>query len=83
MPCHQQCNIRLLNRQLIEIKQEKIFTLRQILHAPTELGRVAPNKGGEVARSKRRIQRDLFQTIAELMYLSNEVSRGCNPCQIP
>ena len=47
MPCHQQCNIRQLNRQLIEIKQENIFTLRQILQATTELGRVAPNRAKE------------------------------------
>ena len=82
MPCHHLCEIRQLNCRLIEIKEEKIFTLRQILHATTELGRVALNRRDEVARSKRHIQRNLVQSVAELMYLTNEIARGCNPCQI-
>ena len=82
MPCHQLCEIRQLNCRLIEIKEEKIVTLRHILDATTELGRVAPHRRDEVARNKRQIQHNLVQAVAELIYLTNEIARGCNPCQI-
>ena len=82
MPCHQLCEIRQLNCRLIEIKEEKIVTLRHILVATTELGRVAPHQRDEVTRNKRQIQNNLVQVTAELMYQTNEIARGCNPCQI-
>ena len=82
MPCDPQCQIRQLNSQLITIKEEKIATLRQILDVTDELGRHAPNRRDEVARSKRQISQKLVEAVAELMYLTDEIANGCNPCQV-
>ena len=81
MPCDPQCPIRQLNSQLITIKEEKIATLRQILDVTEELGRYAPNRRDEVARSKRQISQKLLEAIAELMYLTDEIAIGCTTCR--
>ena len=81
MPCDPQCQIRQLNSQLITIKEEKIATLRQILDVTDELGRQAPHRRDEVAR-RRHIEYKLVEAVAELVYLTDEIARGCNPCQV-
>ena len=81
MPCHHQCEIKQLNIRLKEIKEDKIATLRQILEVTEELGRDNPHRSDEVARSKRQVQRKLIDATTELMYLSDEIARGCNTCQ--
>ena len=82
MPCEPQCQIRQLNSQLITIKEEKIATLRQILDVTDELGRHAPNRRDEVARRRRHISHKLVEAVAELVYLTDEIACGCNPCQV-
>ena len=51
----------------------KIATLRQTLDVTEELGRHAPNRRDEVARSKRQISQKLVKAMAELMYLTDEI----------
>ena len=70
-----------LNARLKEIKQDKVVSLRQILEVTEELGRETPHGRDEVARNKRKVQRKLIDAITELMYLNDEIARGCNPCQ--
>ena len=82
MPCDPQCRIRQLNSQLITIKEEKIATLQQILDVTDELGRETPHRRDEVTRSKRRIIDKLVEHVAEIAYLTDEIARGCNPCQV-
>ena len=82
MPCDPQCQIRELNSQLITIKEEKIATLRQILDVTDELGRQAPHRRDEAARGRRQIEYKLVEAVAELVYLTDEIARGCNPCQV-
>ena len=82
MPCDPQCQIRQLNSQLITIKEEKIATLRQILDVSEELGRQAPHRRDETARNKRNIEHKLVGAVAELVYLTDEIARGCNPCRV-
>ena len=82
MPCDPQCQIRQLNSQLITIKEEKIATLRQILDVTDELGRQAPHRRDEAARGRRQIEYKLVEAVAELVYLTDEIARGCNPCQV-
>ena len=82
MTCHPQCQIRQLNSRLINIKEEKIATLQQILEVTKELGREAPHRRDEVERSIIEIQQKLVGAVAELVYLTDEIARGCNPCQI-
>ena len=81
MPCHHQYEINQLNARLKEIKQDKVVTLRQILEVTEELGRDHPHRRDEVARSKRQIQLKLIDAITELMYLNDEIARGCSTCQ--
>ena len=81
MPCHHQCEIKQLNAQLKEIKQDKVATLRQILEVTEELGRDNPHQRDEVARSRRQIQRKLIDAISELMYINEEIATGCRTCQ--
>ena len=81
MPCHHQCEINQLNARLKEIKQDKVVSLRQILEVTEELGRDHPHRIDEVARSKRQIQLKLIDAITELMYLNDEIARGCSTCQ--
>ena len=82
MPCDPQCPVRELNSQLINIKEEKIATLRQILEVTDELGRQAPHRRDEAARSRRQIEYKLVEAVAELVYLTDEIARRCNPCQV-
>ena len=82
MPCDPQCPVRELNNQLINIKEEKIATLRQILDVTDELGRQAPHRRDEAARGRRQIEYKLVEAVAELVYLTDEIARGCNPCQV-
>ena len=82
MPCHHLCPIRQLNTQLTTIKEDKIATLRQILKVTEELGREAPHRRDEVERSISEIERKLVGAVAEKVHLTDEIARGCNPCQI-
>ena len=82
MHCATQCQIRDLNSQLITIKEEKIATLRQILDVTDELGRQAPHRRDEAARGRRQIEYKLVEAVAELVYVTDEIARGCNPCQV-
>ena len=81
MLCDPQCPIKELNDHLIDITKDKIATLRQILDVTEELGRYAPNRRDEVARSKRQISQKLLEAIAELMYLTDEIAIGCTTCR--
>ena len=81
MPCDPQCPVRELNNQLINMKEEKIATLRQILGVTDELGRQAPHRRDEVARRRRQIQTKLVQAVAELVSLTDEIALGCDSCQ--
>ena len=53
MPCHHNCEIKQLNAQLKEIKQDKIITLKEIFEVTEQLGRDHPHRRDEVTRSKR------------------------------
>ena len=81
MPCDPQCQLRQLNSQLILIKEEKITTLRQTLDVHDELGCLSPHRREEVARNKRYVSHKLVEAVAELVCLTEEIARGCNPCQ--
>ena len=82
MPCDPQCQLRQLNSQLILFKEEKITTLRHSLEVHDELGHLSPSRREEVARNKNYVSQKLVQAVAELVYLNEEIARGCNPCQI-
>ena len=82
MPCDPQCPVREPNNQLINIKEEKIATLRQILDVTDELGHQAPHQRDEAARSRRQIEYKLVEAVAELVYLTDEIACGCNTCQV-
>ena len=64
------------------MKEDQIATLRQILDVTNELGRQAPHRRDEVARERRQIEYKLVEAVAELVYLTDEIARGCNPCQV-
>ena len=81
MPCHNQCEIEQLNARLKDIKQDKVVTLKQILEVTEELGRDHPHRRDEVTRSKRQIEQKLITAITELMYLDDEIAKGCSTCQ--
>ena len=36
----------------------------------------------EAARGRRQIEYKLVEAVAELVYLTDEIARGCNPCQV-
>ena len=71
-----------MNIQLIAIKEEKITTLQQTLEVNDELGRHAPHRRDEVATTRRYISCKLVEAVAELVSLTDEIARGCNPCQV-
>ena len=66
-----------LNLQLKEIKTDKIKTLREIYQVTDELGLDNPHRRDEVTRSKIEIEGKLMTAIAELLYIEDEISRGC------
>ena len=82
MPCDPQCPVRGLNYQLINMKEDQIATLRQIQEVTDELGRQAPHRRDEAARGRRQIEYKLVEAVAELVYLTDEITCGCNPCQV-
>ena len=81
MPCQHNCEVNQLNAQLKEIKHDKIITLKEIYEVTEQLGRDHPHRRDEVTRSKREIERKLMTAIAELMYIEDEIARGCRTCQ--
>ena len=81
MPCQHNCEVNQLNAQLKEIKHDKIITLKEIYEVTEQLGRDHPHRRDEVTRSKREIERKLLTAIAELMYIEDEIARGCRTCQ--
>ena len=81
MPCQQQCEVKRLNLILKDIKNDKIKTLKNIYEVTEELGRENPHRRDEVARSKREISQKLIAGLSELMYIEEELSRGCTTCR--
>ena len=81
MPCQRNCEVERLNFQLKDIKHDKINTLKEIYEVTEELGRDNPHRRDEVTRSKREIEQKLMTAIAELMYIEDEISRGCTTCR--
>ena len=81
MPCDPQCPVRRLNNQLINMKQVKIATLRQIQELTDEIGRHAPNRRDEVERNTSQIQTKLVLAMRELASLTDEIALGCDICQ--
>ena len=75
------CEVNQLNAQLKEIKHDKIITLKEIYEVTEQLGRDHPHRRDEVTRSKREIEQKLMTAIAELMYIEDEIARGCRTCQ--
>ena len=71
-----------LNLILKDIKHDKIKTLKNIYEVTEQLGRDNPHRREEVARSKREIEQKLMTGIAELMYIEEELSRGCTTCRV-
>jgi hypothetical protein len=81
MPCDPQCPVRRLNNQLINMKQVKIATLRQIQEVTDEIGRHAPYRRDEVERNTFQIQTKLVLAMRELASLTDEIALGCDTCQ--
>ena len=81
MPCQHNCEVNQLNAQLKEIKPDKIITLKEIYEVTEELGRDHPHRRDEVTRSKREIEQKLMTAVAELMYIEDEITRGCTTCR--
>ena len=81
MPCQQTCEVKRLNLILKDIKKDKIKTLREIYEVTDQLGRDNPHRREEVTRSKQEIEQKLMTGVAELMYIEDEISRGCTTCR--
>ena len=81
MPCQHNCEVKRLNFILKDIKHDKIKTLREIYEVTEQLGRDNPHRREEVTRSKREIEQKLMTGVAELMYIEDEISRGCTTCR--
>ena len=81
MPCQHNCEVKRLNVQLKDIKYDKIITLKEIYEVTEQLGRDHPHRRDEVTRSKREIEQKLMTAVAELMYIEDEISRGCTTCR--
>ena len=81
MPCQRNCEVKRLNLILKDIKHDKLKTLREIYEVTDELGRDNPHRREEVARSKIEIEQKLVTAVAEVMYIEEEISRGCTTCR--
>ena len=81
MPCDPQCPVRRLNNQLINMKQVKIATLRQIQEVTDEIGRHVPHRRDEVEGNTSQIQTQLVLAMRELASLTDEIALGCDTCQ--
>ena len=81
MPCQQTCEVKRLNLILKDVKQDKLETLRNIYEVTDQLGRDNPHRREEVTKSKREIEQKLMTGVAELMYIEDEISRGCTTCR--
>ena len=79
MPCQPNCEVHRLNLELQVIKTDKIKTLTEIHQVTKDLGRTNRNRQNEVPR----IERKLRTTIAELLRIEVEISRGCPACRQP
>ena len=77
MPCQPNCEVHRLNLELQVIKTDKIKTLTEIHQVTKDLGRTNRNIRNEVPR----IERKLMTTIAEQLYIEDEISRGCPACR--
>ena len=82
MPCNYHCELRQLNCQLILIKEDKISTLQQTLGVIDEIGRQAPHRRDEVAARRAEVTNKLVEAQAEIASLTDEIARGCNPCNV-
>ena len=81
MPCQNNCDVNRLNAQLKDIKHDKIITLKEIYEVTEQLGRDNPHRREEVTRSKIEIEQKLVTAVAEVMYIEEEISRGCTTCR--
>ena len=81
MPCQQTCEVKRLNLILKDVKLDKLKTLREIYEVTDQIGRDHPHRREEVTRSKREIEQKLMTGVAKLMYIEDEISRGCTTCR--
>ena len=77
MPCQPNCEVHRLNLELQVIKTDKIKTLTELYQVTKDLGRNNRHRRNEVSR----IERKLMTTIAERLYIEDEISRGCPACR--
>ena len=77
MPCQPNCEVHRLNLELQVIKTDKIKTLTELHQVTKDLGRNNRHRRNEVPR----IERKLMTTIAERLYIEDEISRGCPACR--
>ena len=77
MPCQLNCEVHRLNLELQVIKTDKIKTLTELYQVTKDLGRNNRHRRNEVSR----IERKLMTTIAERLYIEDEISRGCPACR--
>ena len=77
MPCQPNCEVHRLNLELRVIKSDKIKTLTELHQVTKDLGRTNRNIRNELPR----IERKLMTTIAEQLYIEDEISRGCPACR--
>ena len=77
MPCQLNCEVHRLNLELKIKKTDKIKTLTELYQVTNELGRDNRHRRNEVSR----IERKLMTTIAERLYIEDEISRGCPACR--
>ena len=59
----------------------RLALLKEIYEVTEELGRGNPHRRDEVTRSEREIEQKLMTAVAELMYIEDEISRGCTTCR--
>ena len=77
MPCQLNCEVYRLNLELQIIKRDKIRTLTELYQVTKELGQ----DDRRIRRELPSIERKLMTTIAEQIYIEDELSRGCPACR--
>ena len=77
MPCQLNCEVHRLNLELQVIKRDKIRTLTELYQVTKDLGQDDRRIRSELPR----IERKLMTTIAERLYIEDEISRGCPACR--
>ena len=77
MPCQLNCEVHRLNLELQVIKRDKIRTLTELYQVTKDLGQ----DNRRIRNELPRIERKLLTTIAERLYIEDEISRGCPACR--